>query len=154
MGNALFSILKIFFYFISAFLAIIFRPLRRRSKPDLSGDIALVTGAGQGLGKEIAFKLAECGATLVLWDINKEKLQSVRDELIALGKEAFSYAVDCSRKEEIYAAAERVKEEVGDVSILVNNAGVVSGYNVLDLTDEQVELTMKVNTLAHFWVRV
>ena len=154
MCLVLISICKTICYIVAACFTFLSRPFRRRSLPDFSADIALVTGAAQGLGREIAFKLAQCGATLVLWDINDEKVRGVCDELKALGRKAFAYRVDCSKREDIYAAADRVKEEVGNVSILVNNAGVVSGKNVLELGDDQIELTMRVNTLAHFWVSI
>ena len=131
-------------------LRLLFR--RRVKRPDFSADIALVTGAAQGLGREIAFKLAECGATLVLWDINDEKVRGVCDELKALGGEAFAYQVDCSKREEIYAATDRVREEVGNVSILVNNAGVCLFKLLSDTEEGDIERTMNVNFMAHYWV--
>ena len=131
-------------------LRLLFR--RRGKRPDFSADIALVTGAAQGLGREIAFKLAECGATLVLWDINEEKVRSVCNELKVLGGEAFAYRVDCSKREEIYAAADRVREEVGNVAILVNNAGVCSFKLISDAEEGVFERTIDVNFMAHYWV--
>ena len=73
---------------------------RRKKFPDLSADICLVTGAGGGLGRELARKFASCGATLVLWDINLESIQTVAEEISADGGEAHAYACDCSKKEE------------------------------------------------------
>ena len=84
--------------------------------------------------------------------------------------DVYAYHVDLTNREDIYKVAERVKREVGkvkfpklysaitnnirlnQVSILVNNAGVVTGKNLLDCTDEQIQRTFDVNTLAHFWV--
>ena len=152
MCHTFVSLCKTIGYIVVACFTFISRPFRRRSLPDFKADIALVTGAAQGLGREIAFKLAECGATLVLWDINEEKVRSVCDELKVLGGQAFAYGVDCSKREEIYATADRVREEVGNVSILVNNAAVVGAKTVLELEDDKIELTMRVNTMAHFWV--
>lgn len=120
--------------------------------PDFSADVCLVTGAAQGLGRQLALKFAECGATMVLWDINEEKVFSVAEEVRALGNEAFAYVCDCSNREEVYRVAERVKREVGDVAILVNNAGVVSGKRLLESSDTAIEKTFQVNTLAHYWV--
>jgi len=99
-------------------------------------------------------KFAECGATLVLWDINEEGVHAVADEIREMGNEVFPYVCDCSKKEEVYRVAAQVKEEVGDVAILVNNAGVVSGRRFVENDDASVERTFGVNTLAHFWVKL
>jgi len=127
-------------------------PCRSRKLPDFSADVCLVTGAGHGLGRLLAMKFAECGATLVLWDINEEGVHAVADEIREMGNEVFPYVCDCSKKEEVYRVAAQVKEEVGDVAILVNNAGVVSGKRFVENDDASVERTFGVNTLAHFWV--
>ena len=62
--------------------------------------------------------------------------------------------MDCSNREQVYKTARRVQEEVGVVSVLVNNAGIVSGQRLLETEDERIEKTFAVNTLAHFWVCV
>ena len=73
---------------------------RRRLKTlDLSADVCLVTGAGQGLGRQFALQLAECGATLVLWDIDGEKVRAVAGEIRESGREAYPYVVDISKEE-------------------------------------------------------
>lgn len=59
--------------------------------------------------------------------------------------------VDCSNREDIYSTAKKVKAEIGDVSILVNNAGVVYTSDLFATQDPQIEKTFEVNTLAHFW---
>ena len=74
-------------------------------------------------------------------------------EIREKGRDAHSYVVDCSKKEEVYRAAKQVREEVGDVAVLVNNAGIVTGRKFLETKDESIERTFAVNTLAHFWVR-
>lgn len=140
----------LFYTVIGLFRAIL--PSCRSKLPDLSADVCLVTGAAQGLGRQLALKFAECGATMVLWDINEEKVFSVAEEVRALGNEAFAYVCDCSNREEVYRVAERVRREVGDVAILVNNAGVVSGKRLLENSDANIEKTFQVNTLAHYWV--
>ena len=148
-------LLKLLYYFFILPFVTCLKCLfnRRRSPPDFSSDIALVTGAGQGLGKQLAYRLSECGATVVLWDINEESVRSVCDELNEQGREAFAYRVDCSNREEIYAAADTVKKDVGNVSILVNNAGIYTNKLIADTDDEIFEKTMAVNFMAHYWVR-
>ena len=116
-------------------------------------DIVLITGAAQGIGKELAYKFGERGAKLVLWDIDEPKLQSTRQELEDTGYDAFAYTVNCGDKDAVLATAAKVKEEVGDVTVLVNNAGTYAGKTILQMEDDDLENTMKVNVMAHFWVR-
>uniref|UniRef100_A0A8C5MDK5 Uncharacterized protein n=1 Tax=Leptobrachium leishanense TaxID=445787 RepID=A0A8C5MDK5_9ANUR len=73
------------------------------------------------------------------------------EECRRLGATAHIYVVDCSKRLDIYNAAEKVKREIGEVDILINNAGVVFGTEFLQLQDHQIEKTFEVNILAHFW---
>lgn len=70
----------------------------------------------------------------------------------ALGKVAHTYVCDISSKDDVYRVGAKVQREVGPVDILVNNAGIMIGRKFLNLKDEDIERTMKINTLAHFWV--
>ncbi|XP_071410588.1 epidermal retinol dehydrogenase 2-like [Pithys albifrons albifrons] len=123
-----------------------------RRKKNVSGETVLITGAASGFGRLLSLKFARLGATLVLWDINQEGLK----ETVRLAREngalrVHSYICDCSKRQDIYRVADQVKREVGDVSILVNNAGIVTGKTFLNCPDSLVEKTMEVNTMAHFW---
>ncbi|KYO26071.1 epidermal retinol dehydrogenase 2 [Alligator mississippiensis] len=123
-----------------------------RRKKNVTGEIVLITGAGSGIGRLMALKFAHLGAVLVLWDVNREG----NKETGRLAKEVgavsiHTYTCDCSKKQEIYEYADKVKKEVGDVSILINNAGIVSGKKFLDCPDSLVQKTIEVNTMAHFW---
>merc|ERR1712179_101414 len=110
-------------------------PEKSRYK-DVSGQIVLVTGGGSGIGRLMCQKFARLGATVVTWDINSAGNQDT---------------VDMTNKEEIYAAAIKTKEEVGPVTILINNAGIVSGSSILDTPDGRITKTFEVNVFAHFW---
>jgi all-trans-retinol dehydrogenase (NAD+) len=134
---------------LRALLSIV--PLRGQRKPELSSELCLVTGAGQGLGRQLALQMADCGASLVLWDIDEEKVKSVAEEVKSKCREAHVYVVDCSKREEVYEAAGKVADEVGVVSVLVNNAGIVTGRWLMEAKDESIENTFNVNTLAHYW---
>lgn len=68
--------------------------------------------------------------------------------------QVYTYTCDVGKRENVYMTAERVRKEVGEVSILVNNAGVVSGHHLLECPDELIERTMMVNCHAHFWVTI
>ena len=135
---------------LSLFIIYSFIPARRK---DVSKEIILITGAGSGIGRALSLKFAKLGATIVLWDINKSANDAVAEEInSSTPNKAFPYQCDCSKREEIYKVAEQVKKDIGDVTILINNAGIVSGKNFKDIPDDKIELTFKVNSIAHFWV--
>lgn len=73
-------------------------------------------------------------------------------EIRAAGGKAHGYIVDVTKREKIYEAADKVKAEVGKVDILINNAGIVSGSRFLETSDEKIDRTMQVNSMANFWV--
>uniref|UniRef100_A0A7M4FGC4 Short chain dehydrogenase/reductase family 16C member 5 n=1 Tax=Crocodylus porosus TaxID=8502 RepID=A0A7M4FGC4_CROPO len=141
-----FLVLFIYYYF-EAFVMIFF-PTHK----NVAGEIVLITGAANGIGREIAIHFAPLGVKLVLWDIDEEgNKETIRLAKINGAKEVYAYRCDCSNRKEVYKTADLVKKEVGDVSILINNAGIVTGNKFLDCPDSLVEKSMEVNTMAHFW---
>lgn len=122
-----------------------------KKKKSVAGEIVLITGAGHGIGRLTAYEFAKLNTKLVLWDINKNGIEETAAKCRKLGAQVHPFVVDCSQREEIYSAARKVKEEVGDVSILVNNAGVVYTADLFATQDPQIEKTFEVNVLAHFW---
>ncbi|XP_015674800.1 estradiol 17-beta-dehydrogenase 11 [Protobothrops mucrosquamatus] len=141
-----FSVFAIYCY-IEA-LVKFFIPVKRKS---VAGEIVLITGAASGIGKLTAFEFAKRGSRLVLWDINKPGIQETAEECRKLGVEAYPYVVDCSLRDEIYTAAEKVKKDVGDVTILINNAGMVVTGDLLSTPDTQIQKMYEINILAHYW---
>ncbi|RMF75452.1 MAG: SDR family NAD(P)-dependent oxidoreductase [Acidobacteria bacterium] len=118
----------------------------------IEGSTILITGAGSGLGRGMAARMAARGGRLVLWDIDPRGLEGTAEAVRAAGGgEPACYVCDVSSREAIYETAGRVGREVGPVDILINNAGIVSGRPFLECTDEQVERTMRVNAMALFW---
>ncbi|XP_004391597.1 PREDICTED: estradiol 17-beta-dehydrogenase 11 [Odobenus rosmarus divergens] len=126
----------------------LFIPKKRKS---VTGEIVLITGAGHGIGRLTAYEFAKLKSKLVLWDINKHGIEDTVAECRRLGAKAYAFVVDCSNREDIYNSAKKVKEEIGDVSILINNAGVVYTSDLFATQDPQIEKTFEVNVLAHFW---
>lgn len=123
-----------------------------KPRKNVAGEIILITGAGSGLGRLLALKFAHLGAILVLWDVNEEGNEETRRMAQDEGAtRAYAYTCDCSRKEEVYRVADQVKKEVGDVSILINNAGIVTGRKFLSCPDELMEKSFDVNFKAHLW---
>jgi len=117
----------------------------------IEGDIILITGGGSGIGRIISRKLASLGATVVTLDVNEkgndETVRIIRKD----GNKAYGFVCNLSNKDEIYSVSKAVKTQVGNVSMLINNAGIVSGTSLLETSDEKIERTMNVNVLAHFW---
>ncbi|XP_003790149.1 estradiol 17-beta-dehydrogenase 11 [Otolemur garnettii] len=126
----------------------LFLPKKRKS---VTGEIVLITGAGHGIGRLTAHEFAKLKSKLVLWDINKHGIEETAAECRRLGAKVHTFVVDCSNRGDIYSAANKVKSEVGDVSVLVNNAGVVYTSDLFATQDPQIEKTFEVNVLAHFW---
>ncbi|XP_051878967.1 epidermal retinol dehydrogenase 2 [Pristis pectinata] len=141
--------LLLWLYFSLEALVLLVLPARRKN---VKGEIVLVTGAGSGIGRLVALEFARLQTVLVLWDIdaegNQETARLAREQGAA---RVHTYHCDCSKRTSVYEAADKVKREVGDVSILINNAGVVTGRKFIDSPDELLEKTMAVNVLAHFW---
>lgn len=137
---------------IAIVYAVVRALLRPRLKP-IDGELCLITGAGGGLGRLFAIEFAKEGAELVLWDCNAEANEQTAKLVRELGIKAHTYTIDLTKRESIYETADRVKREVGDVTMLVNNAGVVAGQKFLECPDTLLERTLLVNCHALFWVR-
>jgi NAD(P)-dependent dehydrogenase (short-subunit alcohol dehydrogenase family) len=90
----------------------------------LANHIAVVTGAGSGIGRAIAAGYAREGAQVVLLDINEDTALEAAQEIRNAGGRAESFALDVTRREDCFAAAKQVAARIGQVSILVNNAGI------------------------------
>ncbi|KAA0235340.1 MAG: putative ketoacyl reductase [Acidimicrobiales bacterium] len=113
----------------------------------------LVTGGASGIGRNMALRFARRGARVVIWDINPAGLEATVAELKAAGSgDAHAYQCDVTDTGMISERISQVHAEVGDVDVLINNAGVVSGDYLLALTDEQIRRTFEVNTLSLFWM--
>ncbi|XP_038051479.1 estradiol 17-beta-dehydrogenase 11-like [Patiria miniata] len=143
-------------YFLESFVKTcvdLFAPLSIRRPKDVTCEIALVTGGGAGLGRLMAIELAKLGATVVIWDVNQhgnEETARIIRELDA--GDVLAYTVDVSKAEQVYAAADRVRQEVGDVTMLVNNAGVAHYKPVLECSDRLIQKMVDVNAISHFWL--
>ncbi|XP_022109593.1 epidermal retinol dehydrogenase 2-like isoform X2 [Acanthaster planci] len=146
----LWSLFLLLWYCLEAvILACIPRSMRKRKS--VVGEIVLVTGAGSGIGRLLAQGFGQLGATIVLWDVNQAGNEETADQIRENGGKAYEYTVDVSNSEKVYEAALKVKQDVGDVTILVNNAGIVTGKSFLDCPDHMIKKTMDVNINAHFW---
>lgn len=112
---------------------------------DLTGQVALVTGASSGLGEHFAQVLASCGAKVAIVARRVEKLQALEQKISAAGGYAFAVAMDVSSASSVETALAAIHSELGSVSILVNNAGMADSRSFLKMDEQNWRRTMDVN---------
>jgi all-trans-retinol dehydrogenase (NAD+) len=120
----------------------------------VKGQVALVTGGGKGLGRAIAFRLAQEKCKLAIVDIDFAAAQQTAQEISEkFNVSAVAFKVDVSKHEEITQLKIDVEKALGCVDILVNNAGLLSMYvSLREGTPEMIQKTVDVNLTSHFWV--
>lgn len=119
---------------------------------DLTGKIALVTGASSGLGARFARVLAANGAEVVLASRRVERLKELRAEIEAAGGAAHVVAMDVTDLDSIRSAVAHAETEAGPIDILVNNSGVSTTQKLVDVTDEDYDFVFNTNTKGSFFV--
>ena len=114
----------------------------------INGARVLITGAGSGIGRLMALDAAARGAAeILIWDLSAESGQVVRDEIVAAGTRARSFAVNVGDSDQVAAAA----EETGPIDVLINCAGIVTGKKLLDADEDAIRRVYDVNVLALYW---
>ncbi|XP_022700251.1 epidermal retinol dehydrogenase 2-like isoform X1 [Varroa jacobsoni] len=146
-----FTNLAMIFYYILEACVLMFVPSKFRIK-SIKDEVVLVTGAGSGIGRLMAIKFAGLGAKVVCWDISKDTMEETANDIKNRGGIAYSYVCNVADRQVVYALSDKVRQEVGKVSIIVNNAGIVTGKRLLDIPDDSIEKTFNINVLAHYWV--
>lgn len=117
----------------------------------LSNKVAIVTGAGQGIGRAIALKLAEKGADVVVSDIKAPMAQETAGQAQALGRRALAVTADVSQRRQVEDMVATTLTGFGQVDILVNNAGIARSATLLKLTDEAWDEVLDVNLKGIFY---
>ncbi len=121
-------------------------------KLKLDGRVAVVTGAGQGIGAACARALGEAGATVIVADMSAERAEKTAAELKGLGQKAHAVTLDVTRSTDVDGVANRVVKDHGRINILVNNAGVAkSDVRAEDTSDDHWRFHMNVNLDGLFW---
>ena len=114
---------------------------------DLTGRVALVTGASSGIGAATAITLAELGAHVALsYHRNQQGAEETRDRIVAAGGKAVAFGADVRRADGVTSIVARTVAELGPIDILVNNAGsLVARYGILEHTPERIEEILALN---------
>ncbi len=120
-------------------------------KFSLAGQVAIVTGGGQGLGKVFCRAFAEAGADIVVAELNPETGSATAAEIQALGRRASYVPTDVRQRDSVFAMVERVLAEFGQIDVLMNNAGITKWCPAEEVTEADWREVMDVNLNGLFW---
>jgi len=112
--------------------------------------VAIVTGAGQGMGKAVATRLAQSGSKIVVFDINQEQANSAVNSLNELKCESLVVTGDVTQKKDVDGAVSAAIDEFGKIDILINNAGVLRPTAVIDIDEKEWDWVVSVNLKGTF----
>jgi gluconate 5-dehydrogenase len=117
---------------------------------DLTGKVAIVTGAGGGLGRPIAVALATCGADVIVTSRDLSHLEAVVGDIEALGRRALAISADVTSAASMKAMVEKVMENFSTIDILVNVAGTNARFSAEEMPEEEFERVIRFNILGTF----
>ncbi|NQT04910.1 MAG: 3-oxoacyl-[acyl-carrier-protein] reductase [Dehalococcoidia bacterium] len=115
---------------------------------DLSGKVAIITGSARGIGKEIALRLAEAGATVVVSDV--ADAEPAAEEIRKMGHQSLAVAADVTSASDVAGMVEKVTAEYGRIDILVNNAGIARDQLLMRMSEEDWDAVLNVNLKSVF----
>ncbi|KAJ8736039.1 hypothetical protein PYW08_006695 [Mythimna loreyi] len=118
----------------------------------VNGEIVLITGAGHGMGRETALRFGKLGGIIVCVDINPVGNQETVDLIKEQKGKAHRYECDVTDREAINALAEKIRREVGEVTMLINNAGIMPCKPLLKTSEKEIRASFEINIIAHLWL--
>lgn len=118
---------------------------------DLTGRVALITGGGRGIGREIARTLANAGANIAIAEIIAENGEDAANEMRSLGRESMSVVTDVTKPESVEAMTQAVMDKFGRIDICVCNAGIARNTPAEEVTDEEWLEVININLNGVFW---
>jgi NAD(P)-dependent dehydrogenase (short-subunit alcohol dehydrogenase family) len=118
---------------------------------ELEGQVAIVTGAGRGIGRATALELARMGADIVVAELDRGGADKTAAMIKDLGRRALVVPTDVTRRADLTAMAERTRAELGRIDALVNNAGIYRAAANLEVTEEHWDAIMSINAKAVFF---
>ena len=117
----------------------------------IDGKAVLITGAGQGIGRAIALRLAKDGAHIAIVDMNDDKMKAVAEEVKKTGRKATTFRADVTKRDEVYAAVDHAEKALGGFDVMINNAGIAQVQPLADVTPAEVDKILKVNVEGVLW---
>lgn len=115
------------------------------------GKLAIVTGAGQGIGEAIAYRLAKDGYAVAVADINRETADKVTATINKTGGQAKAYYLDVAQRNEVFDLVAKATADLGELAVFVNNAGVAFIDTFIDSDPQKVERLLDVNLKRTYW---
>lgn len=116
----------------------------------LKGKVGIVTGAAQGIGQAIAIRLAECGAQVVIVDLDKDRCRDSVEAIQKIGGEAMVMEANVAKWDEVKTMTDQVVKDWGHIDILVNNAGITRDGLLIRMKEEDWNLVLEVNVTGTF----
>jgi meso-butanediol dehydrogenase/(S,S)-butanediol dehydrogenase/diacetyl reductase len=115
--------------------------------------VALVTGAGQGIGRAIALRLAEDGFNVAIADIEPQRAkgEAVAAEIEGLGRKSVFVAADVAKRDDVVAAVDTAADQLGGFDVIVNNAGIAQIKPVLEISEQELDQIFNVNVNSVVW---
>ncbi len=117
----------------------------------LHGKVALVTGAGRGIGRGIALRLARDGADIALVDVRPDGIEEVATEIAEIGSKSTTFVADVGDRRQVFAAVEHATSALGGLDIMVNNAGIALVGPIADVTPEEAARVWAINVDGVLW---
>ncbi|XP_067626176.1 epidermal retinol dehydrogenase 2 isoform X2 [Eurosta solidaginis] len=149
------DVCEFFVVFIKILLELflrIFDKMMTKKLKDISGEIVLITGAGHGIGRELALHYTAFGSVVICVDINeKNNEETVKKAKRLMQTSVHAYTCDVSDREAVLKLAVKVESEVGRISVLVNNVGIMPTHPLEQHTAKEIKRVFDINVLSHFW---
>jgi meso-butanediol dehydrogenase / (S,S)-butanediol dehydrogenase / diacetyl reductase len=117
---------------------------------ELDGQVAIITGAGRGIGRATALELGRMGAHIVVAELDPTNAERAAAEVRALGRRALVAPTDVTSRSDLGRMVEQTRAEFGRIDILVNNAGIYRAAQTLDVTEQHWDDVMNINAKAVF----
>lgn len=154
LGKIIALVLKVHFFWIVEIFRKISRCFVPAKKKNIEGQVVLVTGGGNGIGKSLVLQFAKQKCKIAIVDIDCDAACKLAEELRENFKvEAKAFRADASNIEEVEQLRELIEESLGPVDILVNNAGIITTtVSIFEGSHEYIQKVMDINLTSHFWV--